>query len=55
MLLLAPMQVFLFVVGPTVTGVHDLALFYDVACIHAVSGFSAVVGPTVTGVRMLLS
>ncbi len=22
------------VVGPTVTGVHDLALFHDVACIH---------------------
>ncbi len=44
---------FLFVVSPTVTGVHDLALFHDVAYIHAVAGVSSVVGPTVTGVHAL--
>jgi hypothetical protein len=39
---------FLFVVGPTITGVHDLALLHNVACIHAVVASSAVVRPTVT-------
>jgi hypothetical protein len=34
---------FLFVVGPTVTDVHDLVLFHDVVCIHAVAGVSSVV------------
>jgi hypothetical protein len=55
-LLLAPMllQVFLICCGPTVIGVHDLALVHDVASIHAVAGGSSVVSPAVTGVHALV-
>jgi hypothetical protein len=58
MLLLAPSccGCFLFVVGITFTGVHDLCLVHVAASIHAVAGgrCSSVDGPTVTDVHALL-
>ncbi len=42
------------VVGPPVTGVHDLALVHDVAGIHAIAGVSSVVSPAVTGIHALV-
>ncbi len=43
------------VVGPPVTGVHDLAIVHDVAGILAVLGVSSVVGPTGSGFHALES
>jgi hypothetical protein len=56
-LLLAPMlmQVFLSVVGPPVTGVHDLALVHDVADIHALADVSSVLSTLLLLASMILS
>jgi hypothetical protein len=45
---------FLFVVGPIVTGVHDLAIVHDVAGIPAVAGVSSVVDPLLASVLIVL-